>query len=296
MTTILLYAALTYWGICALFALGSLFVKCPNEDINQNWELLGHLPMPRRQIAMLIGALGVVLLSPVFVPFCLVSGHLADRRQAAFFAWLKGTHRENVYERIHPVKLPELARRHFEQLEPEMLDIGFHVLGRYLLKPQPAPSYGYCFQSPDARTVGVLGQMFDSTYFSYSTLFANGMALETASVEETPSLARVNESSTFRAAFAPGATIAEAYAIHEENIAAIELEFNTRAFSFEPDQFRDVLTYEGRLHSQFLHEIGEHAAPPPQPVLPTAVSPVPPKPTDELEFEDDQPALVLVGR
>jgi hypothetical protein len=262
-----------------------LFFECPEEQADQSWRKLLQIRSPCREVAMAVGVLAIVLIAPVMVPCCLTMAHLACRRQAAFFAWLQGTHRENVYEKTHPVKLPHFVRQHFEELAPELLDLGFRDLGRYKLKPEPAPSYGYCFQSPDSRTVGVLGAMFDSTYFSFSTLFANGMVLETAPVEETPDLARFNVSGKFRVAFAPNAPVAETYVRHEEEIAAIESEYGTRALAFEPEQFRDVLTYEGRVHSQLLFESGDHTAPPPLPVLPAAVRIESTAPIERAEFD-----------
>jgi hypothetical protein len=83
----------------------------------------------------------------------------------------------------------------------------------------------------------VLSSPFDHTYFSFSTLFANGVALDTGSIEESPRLARVNQSKTFRAVFVPQMTVAEAYRRHEEEIVRIETSFRTRALAFRPEQF-----------------------------------------------------------
>jgi hypothetical protein len=249
--------------------IGSLFLDCPDESVKRKRELLRSFPSPRREMALVISFLFLVIIAPVLTPWMVIGCYLSYRREVALMAWLKRNHRENVYEEIHPVKLPRIARQYFEQLAPEMLELSFREMGRYLLKPDPAPSYGFCFESADGRTVGVLGQMFDATYFSFSTLLANGLSLETSSVEETPELARVNESKTFRVVFSPGTSIADAYVRHVEEIAALEVEFGAHALVLGPDQFRDVLTYEGRVFSQLMFEMGKHDAPPPTPLLPS---------------------------
>jgi hypothetical protein len=271
MMSFLLYAVLGYWGLCALLAVGSLFIDCPDLSREEKIGWVLNIRSPHREIIFLIGTLAVALVAPVLIPWCFTSSFLEDRRREKFFTWLKRTHRDNIYEKIHPVKLPKAARKYFEEHTPELLDLGFCELGRYILKPEPAHSFGCCFQSADGRTVGTLGYMFDSSYYSFNTLFANGLALETASVEETPELASVNESRTYRAIFSPNLSIAETFVLHEEAIAKLESEFNTRALAFEPEQFCDVLTYENRTYAQLMYETGKHDAPPPAAVLPTPI-------------------------
>jgi hypothetical protein len=195
------------------------------------------------------------------------------------------------------VKLPKAARQYFEEHTPELLDLGFCELGRYILKPEPAQSFGCCFQSADGRTVGALGHMFDSSYYSFSTLFANGLALETASVEETPDLASVNESRTYRAIFLPGVSIGETFVRHEDEIAKLESEFSTRALAFEPEQFRDVLTYENRTYAQLMYETGKHDATPPTAVLPTPIHAIDDRVADEavdFAWEPDDEEIATV--
>ena len=168
MTSFLLYAVLGYLGPLAILALSfGRLLECPEESTEQKWETLLHMRSPYRELTLLIGTIIIVLIAPVMVPYCLTQGYLADRRHDAFFTWLKRTHRDNVYEKIHPVKLPKSARQYFEEHTPELLDLGFCELGRYILKPEPAQSFGCCFQSPDGRTVGVLGHMFDASYYSF---------------------------------------------------------------------------------------------------------------------------------
>jgi hypothetical protein len=271
--TTLLYVALAYWAFCASAAVGMLYVSWSTESARWKGRLLRRLPSPRREITIAFGAVVLVLVSPVLLPYCLVAGYVQCRRQAKAYLKLKRSHRDNVYERMHPVNLPKIARRYFEEHAPDLLDLGFHEIGRYQLKPQPIPSYGFCFQSLDGRAVGVLGNMFTQTYACFTTLFANGMVLETTTVEPSPRLERVNTSSSYRVAFSPGTTIAEAFLRHEDKVATIEAEFDTRTLAFEPDQFRDVLTYEGRVFSQFLYEQGERDAPPPPAILPYPIRP-----------------------
>lgn len=297
MMSFLLYAVLGYWGLCALLAVGSLFIDCPDQSREERFRWVRDIRSPHREIIFLVGTLAVALVAPVLIPWCLTSSFLDDRRREKFFTWLKRTHRDNVYEKIHPVKLPKAARQCFEQHTPELLDLGFCELGRYILKPEPAQSFGCCFQSADGRTVGALGHMFDSSYYSFSTLFANGLVLETSSAEETPNLASVNESRSYRAIFSPNVSIAESFVRHEEGIAKLESEFSTRALAFEPEQFRDVLTYENRTHAQLMYETGKHDAPPPAPVLPTPIQAIDDGVADEAvdfawELDDEEIATV----
>lgn len=273
MTSVLMIAALAYWGVCAALFVGMLLLRVgDDESLKRKRELIRRAPSPRREFALVGAFLLMLLAAPVLTPFILIRCSAEFRREKALWRWVKRTYREKVFQKVHPVHLPTIARRYFEDHASDFLDLGFREIGRYVLKPEPARSYGYCFQSPDGRTLGVLGSSFDDTYFSFSTLFANGLALDTASIEESPRLARVNESKTFRAAFAPGMSVAEAYLCHEDEIERIETSFGTHALEFRPEQFRDILTYEDRVFGQWLYESGELDAPPPPAILPEQTS------------------------
>lgn len=273
MLNVLLYSILGYWALSAVSAVGVMLVQRPEYAQDERWKRLCSLPSPRREIALAFGTVVLVLIAPLIVPRCLLGGYLECRRERAFYTNLLRTHRDNVYEAIHPVNLPSIARRHFEALTPQMLALGFRELGTYILKPEPVRSFGSCFHSPDGRTVGALGQTCDSTYFSFTTLFANGMALETGSIEATPALARINDSKWFRVVFCPETSVSDAYDRHQQELAAIESSLDTTALALRPQQFREVLTYEGRLLSQVHYEMGEKDDPPPTPVLPRVSEP-----------------------
>jgi hypothetical protein len=267
----IIYGALAYWGACVVFSFVAMLYSCPDESLKRKEQLIFDAPSPRREVAIALSAVVVALIAPVLAPNCLIQGYLEYRRETAFQKWLIRTYRENVYVAIHPENLPKAARGYFDQKAAAFISAGFREIGRYLLKPEPAPSYGYCFQSSDGRTLGVIGHMLDATYFSFTTLFANGLVFETASVEETPRLARVNQSDRYRVVFSPGTSVAENFVRHENQIARWETSFGTRALAYEPAQFRDVLTYEGRVFSLWRYDRGELDAPPPPAILPHPV-------------------------
>jgi hypothetical protein len=287
MSPLFIYSGLAYWGLCAALFFGSLLLDCPDESLKQKGDLLKHISSPRREFSVALSAILALLAAPLLTPYLIVNLLLDHRRQASVWRSIMRSYHEKIYEKIHPVNLPQIARKYFDEQAPALLDLGFQEIGRYLLKPEPAPSYGHVFQSPDGRSLGVLGQMFDNTYFSFSTLFANGLALETASIEETPKLARVNESTTFRVVFYPAMSIAEAYVHHELEIAALESEMRTRALAYQPAQFRDILTYEDRVYHQWLFDQGEQDAPPPPAVLPMPITDPFSSDTDTEAFESE---------
>jgi hypothetical protein len=270
MSSLLIHGGLAYWAICAVLFFGSLLLECPDENVKRKGQVLAQLPSPRRELAMLLSGLMMLVASPVITPYIGVSLILDHRRQMAFWRSIKRNYREKVYERIHPVNLPKIARGYFDQQAPALLALGFTEIGRYRFKPEPVPSFGHCFHSPDCRSLATLGQMFDDSYFSFSTLFANGLSFETVSIESTPQLARANTAKTYRVIFCPGMSIAQAFVQHQLEIAGLERTLGTRALAFAPEQFSDILTYEDRIYHQWLYEQGELDAPPPPAILPPA--------------------------
>jgi hypothetical protein len=268
MSSSLIYFGLTYWGICAALFFGSLLLECPDENVKRKGELLAQLPSPRREFATALSGLLMFVASPFLTPYLLVGLIIDHRREVAFWRSIKRNYREKTYEPIHPVNLPRVARKYFEEQAPALVELGFREIGRYRFKPEPVASYGNVFHSADGRSLGILGSMFDDTYFSFSTIFDNGLAFETASIESTPKLERANESKSYRVVFCPGTSVAGALVHHELEIAALERELGTSALVFACEQFRDVLTYEDRVFHHWLYEQGELDAPPPPAILP----------------------------
>jgi hypothetical protein len=282
-----LAAVSLYWAVSVILFYGVMvwWMFSDGEcDEDPRWKVLAALPSPRREFTILAAAIICVFLAPVLFPVCVIRCVRDGLAERAEMKALLRSHRENVYKPLRLGQLPDIARLYFEESTPELLGLGFTEVGTFLLKPEPAKSYGRCFQSPDGLALGVLGQMLSSTYYSFSTLFSNGLVLETASVEASRDLLEINTSKSYRAVFSPNATLAETYARHLQEIDVLQNSIPAYALAFRPDQFDEILTYEGRVYSRELFAMGKKDAPLANPVLPE------PLPPDDLPLHEPAPA------
>jgi len=256
------------WGLvyCVICWLASLAIvaagrrwwaeegdECPSFD-----ALLRQYGL-RARLAMTAAVLFLGPLLPLIALYCSI-GML---REHMFWANLARTHREYVFERMHPANLPRPARRYVEEHKPALLDLGFTELGTYLLKPEPVTIHGSCLRSRHGETIGELLFILQETAFSFNTVFEDGMVLETSSVEPVDDLERLTETGKYYCHFVPGCSPAEGYRRHLELAAEIEGDTGCRPMAFHPEQLKEVLTYGNRRFGHVSFELGQMNEPPP---------------------------------
>ncbi len=156
MTNTLLYALggyviLTWIGTCIAIAWG--------EDAE--WSLsVAQLPGWAKLGACVV----VLLIGPIMFPVWLVQGLVEQHIESRKIEKLKRTHREYVFEKLHPAKLPYGAREHFEE------------------GTQPVGLYGRCFLNSDGTTFTTLCYILDTPACAMITILQGERVLETTTV------------------------------------------------------------------------------------------------------------------
>jgi hypothetical protein len=229
--------------------------------------LIGKLSLLRKVLFLFVA----LLILPFVLPVCAMVGWRDAMREQRVFRWLLRNHREFVFDRLEPCDLPEETLEYFQKHTPELVELGFQLLGDYLLKGEPTRFHGRCFVSKDGVTFATLCEIFGQTEFSMVSLFDDYGSVETTSATATDTLERVNQRDKMRAVFVPGATISEGYEHHRTALAEFEQDKGALALAFSPDQLRDVHTFQGRAYSRELFEIGERDDAPSVPELPRGV-------------------------
>ena len=118
--SIWLIGGLVYWAGCFLFLIGSMAL-CNEHD--QRWELIKAVA--RRKLWLVIACVSISLLfiaaiAPVATPYWLAQCYLQARRERAYWNRLQRTHREFIFDPIHPVNLPDQTRAYFERGAEEL--------------------------------------------------------------------------------------------------------------------------------------------------------------------------------
>jgi hypothetical protein len=250
--------------------IGALVVRTFPDDCEQAATLSRWQPYaPWRA---LLGWVAAVLLVSPFLPLVIGYCLLQCYREARAWRKFSRTHRDHVFERMHPVNLPKSARDYITEQMRALESLGFADLGTYLLKPEPLVIHGRCFQSCEGTVVAVLMHMSEENNFSLTTVFENGHVLETSSIESSSELERVNQSGRFHAVFAGDIPFEEALDRHLETVAELEQRHETVRLAFTPTQFQEVMHYENRLFGEWLYETGRLDAPPPPTIRPNGTA------------------------
>jgi hypothetical protein len=168
---------------------------------------------------------------------------------------------EYRFEALSEHALPRGAARWFERHTPAMLALGFAPLGDYEVRPGLLARF---FASPQGRVFGCLAYrrgvwQYRRTY-SFSTVFADGTYLESASLARPAGMPTPVPALLFE--FVPAADVRQLYEHHGAAIAREEVVGGRECLSFAPEQFRDVSAYGYRLVRWDLAEKGLAPAPP----------------------------------
>jgi hypothetical protein len=257
-----------YWFGSFLFLMGSMAL-CGQQD--ERLDLIRTVAQKKPWLVLAcisISLLFIFAIAPVATPYWIIRCHLQSRRERSYMNFLTRTHREFIFEPVHPVNLPRGTRTYFESGSAELLEAGFTKLGDYRMKEHPANYFGRCFLSEDGVVVCTLIDIFDEQNFGYSTLFSDGRMLETSSTQCSESMEWTRDNDRYAAVYATGRSIEEGWRMHKEAVAALCVREGVRPLAIEPEAVCDFIRYEGRLFSQILFEQGELDEPPPEPELP----------------------------
>jgi hypothetical protein len=257
-----------YWIGCFLFLIASMAL-CHEHDAR--WELLKAVARKKLWLVVVcvsISLLFIAAIAPVATPYWLVQCHLQARRERAYWTSLLRTHREFIFDPIHPVNLPDQTRDYFDSGGEALRGLGFAPLGSYRMKEVPANYFGRCFLSGDGTVVCALIDIFGEQDYGFSTMFEDGRMLETSSSECTEGTQWLLANERYRAVYVTNEPIEAGWRKHQEAVAAAVDREGVRPLAVERDAVLDFIQYEGRLFSQILFERGELDEPPPEPEMP----------------------------
>lgn len=162
--------------------------------------------------------------------------------------------RERSFARLEEHQLPRAFRRFLNESSPEMERHGLEPVGEFLVYPQPITMHSRGFRGDAGRCFGYLAMRTGKTYYGFLTAFADGTYLESSPA--SPLRVTPDDDAPLRFAYCPNASIEKLLKFHREQVERIEAERETRAMSFDADQYADVSEYGFRLSDWDLYQKG----------------------------------------
>ena len=162
--------------------------------------------------------------------------------------------RERLFARLEEHQLPRAFRRFLNEASPEMERLGLEPVGDFLIYPQPIALHSRGFRGDAGRCFGYLARRTGKTYYGFLTAFADGTYLESSPM--SPLRVAPDDDAPLRFAYCPNASMEKLLKFHREQVERIETERETRAMSFDADQYADVSEYGFRLSDWDLYQKG----------------------------------------
>lgn len=167
--------------------------------------------------------------------------------------------REYLFEPIKPSDMPEDVRQYLETHTAAMLQIGLVQLGDYILELEASPVIARYFMSDDGRTFASVEDYHGTKTFEFFSVLADGTY-----VGSSP-LAPANEPPSpedhLHFEWVKNAPTEDLYIHHLSALQRLESQHGA-AQKYQPEQFREVVSYGHRLVGWSLFRQGYNVEPP----------------------------------
>jgi len=154
-------------------------------------------------------------------------------------------YRDYVFEPLRPDDLPSDTYAAFNRFTPEFMQLGCGLVGDFRLAYGPRPVFSRYFLPQDDR---LRGQSFDFDGImaaSFTTVFSDGLLLETVAGPERGTKLSETEKLWFQKA--GPVSIAELYRLHREAVGSYEQSRGVAALKVTPARLGDFAQYGHRL-------------------------------------------------
>ena len=182
---------------------------------------------------------------------------------AGLRSYIRMRYRDYVFEPLRPDDLPRDTYAFFNRFTPEFMQLGCGLVGDFRLAYGPRPVFSRYFLPPDDRLRGQAYDFDGIMAASFTTVFNDGMLLETVAGKEHGSKFSETEKLWFQKA-GPVA-ISELYRLHREAVTKYE-QSRAAALKVTPAKLGDFAQYGHRLVWWAKGQLPKHLG---QPQLPT---------------------------
>lgn len=210
----------------------------------------------------------VILMAPFLMPFLLsadIPCILSLRRRIQTLNRINRMFRPYEFVKVNNLYLDASVREQFEWYTPPLIQLDFHLLDDYRMKPEPVVVHNRFFFSPDGDILASICALLNSGAVSLISILEDGTVVHTASVQN-PHPERVLEpSDQMVISYMPDTAVEDQYRHHIEVLRECAARRGAGVLRFGDDQLRAVMVYDQAIFNRWRYRHGGLDQRPPAP-------------------------------